>query len=77
MPQYCLGRGLIDMTANQVVSDAFKVFGENYFRNPLNWDVIGKNLFALFVQGCVFLILHLAIEFGFWRNKLPCLKAKQ
>ena len=75
-PQYCLGRGLIDMTRNQIVSDAFAIFGEDYFENPLNWDIVGRNMFALFLQGVIMFTLNLAIEYDFWRHKIPWFKVQ-
>uniref|UniRef100_A0A8C7ME19 P-type phospholipid transporter n=1 Tax=Oncorhynchus kisutch TaxID=8019 RepID=A0A8C7ME19_ONCKI len=53
-PHFCLGRGLIDMVKNQAMADALERFGENRFRSPLAWDMVGKNLFAMAVQGVVF-----------------------
>uniref|UniRef100_A0A4W5NKE6 P-type phospholipid transporter n=1 Tax=Hucho hucho TaxID=62062 RepID=A0A4W5NKE6_9TELE len=53
-PHFCLGRGLIDMAKNQAMADALERFGENRFRSPLAWDMVGKNLFAMAVQGVVF-----------------------
>ena len=74
LPQYCLGRGLIDMTRNQIVADAFEIFGEEYFENPFKWDIVGRNMFALFMEGAFLFALNLAIEYNFWRHKMPCLK---
>ncbi len=34
LPHYCLGRGLIDMTRNQLIADAFAVFGKHILHNP-------------------------------------------
>uniref|UniRef100_A0A673JJN5 P-type phospholipid transporter n=1 Tax=Sinocyclocheilus rhinocerous TaxID=307959 RepID=A0A673JJN5_9TELE len=53
-PHFCLGRGLIDMVKNQAMADALERFGENRFRSPLAWDMVGKNLFAMAVEGVIF-----------------------
>uniref|UniRef100_A0AAQ5XGG9 P-type phospholipid transporter n=1 Tax=Amphiprion ocellaris TaxID=80972 RepID=A0AAQ5XGG9_AMPOC len=53
-PHFCLGRGLIDMVKNQAMADALERFGENRFRSPLAWDMVGKNLFAMAIEGVVF-----------------------
>uniref|UniRef100_A0A7N6BQX4 ABC transporter domain-containing protein n=1 Tax=Anabas testudineus TaxID=64144 RepID=A0A7N6BQX4_ANATE len=66
-PHFCLGRGLIDMVKNQAMSDALERFGENRFRSPLAWDMVGKNLFAMAIEGplsnsvteCASFFLHL------------------
>uniref|UniRef100_A0A7N6A7H1 P-type phospholipid transporter n=1 Tax=Anabas testudineus TaxID=64144 RepID=A0A7N6A7H1_ANATE len=59
-PHFCLGRGLIDMVKNQAMSDALERFGENRFRSPLAWDMVGKNLFAMAIEGVIFFFfLHI------------------
>ncbi|KAK0152457.1 ATP-binding cassette sub-family A member 1 [Merluccius polli] len=64
-PHFCLGRGLIDMVKNQAMSDALERFGENRFRSPLAWDMVGKNLFAMAIQGVVFFGITLLIQYRF------------
>uniref|UniRef100_A0A3P9KJX1 ABC transporter domain-containing protein n=1 Tax=Oryzias latipes TaxID=8090 RepID=A0A3P9KJX1_ORYLA len=64
-PHFCLGRGLIDMVKNQAMADALERFGENRFRSPLEWDMVGKNLFAMAVEGVVFFIITLLIQYKF------------
>ncbi|KAJ3614038.1 hypothetical protein NHX12_017615 [Muraenolepis orangiensis] len=64
-PHFCLGRGLIDMVKNQAMSDALERFGENRFRSPLAWDMVGKNLFAMAIQGVVFFCITLLIQYRF------------
>ena len=64
------------MTRNQIVSDAFAIFGEDYFENPFSWDIVGRNLFALFVQGVLFFSFNLALQYGFWKHKIPYFRTK-
>ncbi|XP_066576539.1 phospholipid-transporting ATPase ABCA1 [Amia ocellicauda] len=64
-PHFCLGRGLIDMVKNQAMADALERFGENRFRSPLSWDMVGRNLFALAVEGLVFFCITLLIQYRF------------
>uniref|UniRef100_A0A3B4USY8 P-type phospholipid transporter n=1 Tax=Seriola dumerili TaxID=41447 RepID=A0A3B4USY8_SERDU len=64
-PHFCLGRGLIDMVKNQAMADALERFGENRFRSPLEWDMVGKNLFAMAVEGVVFFIITVLIQYRF------------
>ncbi|XP_074060603.1 phospholipid-transporting ATPase ABCA7 isoform X2 [Macrotis lagotis] len=61
-PHFCLGRGLIDMVRNQAMADAFQRLGDEQFQSPLSWDLVGKNLFAMGLQGPVFLLLTLLLE---------------
>ncbi|KAG7459155.1 ATP-binding cassette sub-family A member 1-like isoform X1 [Solea senegalensis] len=65
-PHFCLGRGLIDMVKNQAMADALERFGENRFRSPLEWDMVGKNLFAMAVEGVVFFIITVLIQYKFF-----------
>uniref|UniRef100_A0A8C7ZIP7 P-type phospholipid transporter n=1 Tax=Oryzias sinensis TaxID=183150 RepID=A0A8C7ZIP7_9TELE len=64
-PHFCLGRGLIDMVKNQAMADALERFGENRFRSPLAWDMVGKNLFAMAVEGVVFFCITVLIQYRF------------
>ncbi|KAK9518564.1 hypothetical protein VZT92_023867 [Zoarces viviparus] len=65
-PHFCLGRGLIDMVKNQAMADALERFGENKLRSPLEWDMVGKNLFAMAVEGAVFFIITVLIQYRFF-----------
>uniref|UniRef100_A0AAX7SS08 P-type phospholipid transporter n=1 Tax=Astatotilapia calliptera TaxID=8154 RepID=A0AAX7SS08_ASTCA len=69
-PHFCLGRGLIDMVKNQAMADALERFGENRFRSPLAWDMVGKNLFAMAIEGVVFFCITVLIQYHF------CFKAR-
>ncbi|KAK1175667.1 phospholipid-transporting ATPase ABCA1-like [Acipenser oxyrinchus oxyrinchus] len=64
-PHFCLGRGLIDMVKNQAMADALERFGENRFRSPFSWDLVGRNLFAMAVQGAVFFCITILIQYRF------------
>ncbi|XP_013001127.2 phospholipid-transporting ATPase ABCA7 isoform X2 [Cavia porcellus] len=61
-PHFCLGRGLIDMVRNQAMADAFERFGDSQFQSPLRWEVVGKNLLAMTVQGPLFLLFTLLLQ---------------
>ncbi|XP_043833750.1 phospholipid-transporting ATPase ABCA7 isoform X2 [Dromiciops gliroides] len=61
-PHFCLGRGLIDMVRNQAMADAFLRLGDEQFQSPLSWELVGKNLFAMALQGPVFLLLTLLLQ---------------
>uniref|UniRef100_A0A8C4MZA7 P-type phospholipid transporter n=1 Tax=Equus asinus asinus TaxID=83772 RepID=A0A8C4MZA7_EQUAS len=74
-PHFCLGRGLIDMVKNQAMADALERFGENRFVSPLSWDLVGRNLFAMAVEGVVFFLITVLIQYRFFirpvNAKLP------
>nr|XP_009688740.1 PREDICTED: ATP-binding cassette sub-family A member 7 [Struthio camelus australis] len=65
-PHFCLGRGLIDMVKNQAMADAFERFGDKRFVSPLCWDLAGKNMFAMAVQGVIFFLFTLLVQYRFF-----------
>ncbi|XP_019618294.1 PREDICTED: ATP-binding cassette sub-family A member 1-like [Branchiostoma belcheri] len=65
-PHFCLGRGLMDMARNQLYADAFSRFGENTFKNPFDWDLVGRNLFSMVIQGILFFTFTLLVEYRFF-----------
>uniref|UniRef100_H2YX25 ABC transporter domain-containing protein n=1 Tax=Ciona savignyi TaxID=51511 RepID=H2YX25_CIOSA len=64
-PQYCLGRALIDMAINQAYADAYASFGINSFKNPFDYDLVGRNLLAMAIEGVVFFILTVLIQYRY------------
>ncbi|XP_077309012.1 retinal-specific phospholipid-transporting ATPase ABCA4 isoform X1 [Lithobates pipiens] len=65
-PHFCLGRGLIDLAMNQAVTDVYARFGEEHITNPFQWDFLGKNIFAMAVEGIVYFALNLLIQNRFF-----------
>lgn len=37
--------------------------GERQFQSPLRWEVVGKNLLAMVVQGPLFLLFTLLLQY--------------
>ncbi|XP_026050131.1 ATP-binding cassette sub-family A member 1 isoform X1 [Astatotilapia calliptera] len=70
-PHFCLGRGLIDMAKNQAMVDAFKRLGTKPSLDPLQWDFVGKNLFAMAVEGVVFFIFTILLQYKFFIRYRP------
>ncbi|XP_053321852.1 phospholipid-transporting ATPase ABCA1 isoform X2 [Spea bombifrons] len=70
-PHFCLGRGLIDMVKNQAMANALERFGENRFVSPMSWDLVGRNLFAMAVEGVVFFVITLLIQYRFFIKPRP------
>ncbi|XP_056591567.1 phospholipid-transporting ATPase ABCA1 isoform X2 [Triplophysa dalaica] len=71
-PHFCLGRGLIDMAKNQAMADAFQRLGTKQNLEPLSWDFVGKNLFAMAMEGIVFFIFTVLLQYKFFINLSPC-----
>ncbi|XP_042198563.1 phospholipid-transporting ATPase ABCA1-like [Callorhinchus milii] len=70
-PHFCLGRGLIDMVKNQAMADALERFGEKQFISPLSWELAGKNMFAMAVQGLLFFSFTLLLQYKFFITVRP------
>uniref|UniRef100_A0A7N6B056 P-type phospholipid transporter n=1 Tax=Anabas testudineus TaxID=64144 RepID=A0A7N6B056_ANATE len=62
-PHFCLGRGLIDMAKNQAMAT---IFSEDRFKDPLSWDMVGKNLCAMSIQGAVMFVVTILIQYKFF-----------
>ncbi|XP_037335370.2 phospholipid-transporting ATPase ABCA1-like [Pungitius pungitius] len=65
-PHFCLGRGLIDMAQNQAMATLFSGFGEDRFKDPLSWNMVGKNLCAMSIQGVVMFTITILIQYKFF-----------
>uniref|UniRef100_A0A3B4Z3Q7 P-type phospholipid transporter n=1 Tax=Stegastes partitus TaxID=144197 RepID=A0A3B4Z3Q7_9TELE len=65
-PHFCLGRGLIDLASNQAMADLYSGFGEDRFQEPLSWDMVGKNLCAMSIQGVVMFAVTILIQYKFF-----------
>ncbi|XP_030630578.1 retinal-specific phospholipid-transporting ATPase ABCA4 [Chanos chanos] len=65
-PHFCLGRGLIDMAMNQAVTDVYARFGEDYVVDPFRWDFVGKNIAFMAVEGFVYFMFNLLIQYNFF-----------
>uniref|UniRef100_A0A9J7Y6D6 P-type phospholipid transporter n=1 Tax=Cyprinus carpio carpio TaxID=630221 RepID=A0A9J7Y6D6_CYPCA len=70
-PHFCLGRGLIDMAMNQAVTDVYARFGEEFSMDPFRWNFVGKNLFCMAVEGFVYFIFNLLIQYHFFLDYCP------
>ncbi|XP_035828704.1 phospholipid-transporting ATPase ABCA7 [Aplysia californica] len=66
LPHYCLGRGLIDMASFQLQANVRNRIGQNFNYDPFDWEVVGRNLFAMFMVGIFFNILNWLIEYKFF-----------
>ncbi|XP_042335728.1 phospholipid-transporting ATPase ABCA1-like [Sceloporus undulatus] len=65
-PHFCLGRGLIDMVKNQAMADAFERFGDQKFVSPLSWELVGKNIFAMAIEGVFFFCFTILMQYKFF-----------
>ena len=64
-PQYCFGRGLVNMAVQYRTELIFsKLFNYDLRHNPYKWEVCGKFQFALFLHACLWLIVVIVIEYS-------------
>ncbi|KAG1680701.1 ATP-binding cassette sub-family A member 1 [Nymphon striatum] len=68
-PHFCLGRGLIDMATNQLASDALEKFGISLYRDPFEWDFLGRNLLSMMIQGALYFTFVILVEYKFFCNR--------
>jgi len=73
-PQYCLGRGLMDMATENSLNAVIGQFGLESVRSRFDWDFLGKYMCCMFVQGVLFFGVTLAIQSKFW--SLSCSNSK-
>lgn len=73
-PNYCLGRGLMDIASNEYVAQYYELLkssdeasAENSslpgYTDPFTFNLIGRNLFFMFIMGVVGLLCTLLIEY--------------
>ncbi|KAM6920758.1 retinal-specific phospholipid-transporting ATPase ABCA4-like [Lycodopsis pacificus] len=68
LPHFCLGRGLIDMAMSQAVTDVYARFGEEYIQDPFRWNFVGKYIAFMAVEGLVYFIFNVLIQYRFFLN---------
>ncbi|CAG2250054.1 ABCA1 [Mytilus edulis] len=72
-PQYCLGRGLIDLSRNQLQADISEIISpgsyEEAWKSPFEFDLVGRNLLSLFCIGTLSFVLNLLIEYNFFLKR--------
>nr|UOU03310.1 ATP-binding cassette subfamily A1-like 3 [Brachionus rubens] len=62
-PSFSLGSGLIDLTKNQILSDAYSILGQNnVYKDPFSFDMLGIKFLALFLSGLSFFIMIAIME---------------
>ncbi|KAK3577511.1 hypothetical protein CHS0354_026468 [Potamilus streckersoni] len=66
-PNYCLGRGLVDIAYNEYMNEYYFKTGQyNKMKSPFEWDLISRKLVAMSLCGLIFFILTLLTEYRFF-----------
>lgn len=62
-PSFSLGSGLIELTKNQIMSDALSILGQNgVYKNPFSLGVLGQKYISLVLTGFLFFIIIAIME---------------
>ena len=67
-PQYCLGRGLMDMATEHTLNNAIAILGLESVRSRFEFDFLGKYFFWMFIHGVVFFSFTLLLQSKFWNR---------
>lgn len=64
-PNYCLGRGLMDLAKNHFLSEIYYRFGTGeQGSDPLSWQLCGQNISFMFLSGFVYMTFTLVCQYG-------------
>ena len=81
-PNYCYGKGLLDVAKHEYLSQLNTIEAQlekkpsPAFGNPLQWDIVGRNVTIMIAEGFLFFALTIFIEY-FTARKLWRPKTKQ
>ncbi|CAF0889943.1 unnamed protein product [Didymodactylos carnosus] len=66
-PHYCLGRGLFDMSKLHAADEIISKYNPYYQKkSPFEFNQVGRNLMALAIEGIIFFIFALLIQYRFF-----------
>ncbi|CAF2630332.1 unnamed protein product [Rotaria sp. Silwood2] len=72
-PHYCLGRGLFDLSKTHTKNELSLKYISGYVPiSPFQFDIIGRNLLCLFVEGVVFFIFTILAQYRFFIPDRGC-----
>ncbi|XP_049802768.1 ATP-binding cassette sub-family A member 7-like [Schistocerca nitens] len=64
-PQFCLGQGLMNMATQHFSRKILSAYGISTQLNVFSWDFLGRNFFCLFMEGILFFLATLLIEYKY------------
>ncbi|XP_041370956.1 ATP-binding cassette sub-family A member 2-like [Gigantopelta aegis] len=66
-PNYCLGRGLMDLAFNEYKNEFFFKTGQyDKMKSPMEWGIIPNKLVAMTTVGLIFFLITLLCEYRFF-----------
>ena len=70
-PHFCLGQGFIQMSYLFNMAEFKREYGMNAEYDPFEFNNNGRNLLAMFLQGCVYFSLNILIQYNFFIRFKP------
>ena len=70
-PNYCLGRGMMDLARNEYTAQLYALIGTEKYNDPFSFDIIGRNLLFMFILGSLSIISVIALEYWSVRVAFP------
>eukprot|EP00111_Clytia_hemisphaerica_P002239 TCONS_00006276-protein len=69
-PNYCLGRGLMDLAYTELLNQVYLQTGKfDKIRSPFEWELVTRSLVYMVTEGFIFFIITLLIEHFSTRSK--------
>ncbi|CAF4160013.1 unnamed protein product, partial [Rotaria sp. Silwood2] len=77
-PHYCLGRGLFDLSTTYQTNVISLRYIPNYVPvSPLQFDTVGRNIMCLTIEGFVFFIFAILVQYRFFISDRICVRASK
>lgn len=73
-PQYAVVGGLFELARNHLQADIFSMFGQDTYKNPFNMNLLGQYYLAMALEGIIFFLINLLLEFSWKKNLTKELK---
>ena len=70
-PHYCLGQGFITMTLLYDTAMTKSILGQSSSYDPFLFKNVGQNLIAMSIQGVVFFVFNLLVQYKFFIRIKP------
>jgi len=77
-PNYCLGRGLMDLAFTEYSNSYYRLIGEfDKLRSPFEWDLISRSLVIMGMEGFIFFSFTVIIEYlRTCKRRKTCIETK-
>ncbi|CAF1325760.1 unnamed protein product [Rotaria sp. Silwood1] len=74
-PHYCFGRGLFDLSTNYQTNVISLRYIPGYVpKSPLQFDIVGQNIICLSIEGFVFFIFAIFVQYRFFIPDRICVR---